>query len=394
MCDKRFQPKSWLACLAVFAVLTTGSGVEAQEIKLLGVGRLSGKMLDNSSLTDALEDGTPHNQFGGISGLERIGDSDEYLGLPDRGPKDGAVDYQTRFQRLRIKVDPKQDPVVAVELLGTTLLKDESGRPLVGRSSAFGGPGQLQRFDPEGIRATADAVFISDEYGPFMFQFSNDGKLQKRFQLSPYLSVENLAADKKETDLNEVGRPSNGGMEGLAFDSASGTLVGLMQKPLLQDSVRDEKKKLVGTLCRVVVQGVKSDEQRELVYVLENPDYKLSEILSAGENRYLVIERDGESGNDIEYQRIMEIDLSGATDVKGQVALDKDAVGKKIVPVKKRTLIDLLDSKYGLKGPTMPEKIEGLAWGPKLADGRRTLIVSVDNDFVTENDSLFYVFAW
>jgi hypothetical protein len=183
-------------------------------------------------------------------------------------------------------------------------------------------------------------------------------------------------------------------MEGLAFDSESGTLVGLMQKPLLQDSVRDEKNKPVGTLCRVVIQGVKSDEQRELVYVLENPDYKLSEILAAGENRYLVIERDGESGSDIEYQRIMEIDLTGASDVKGQVALDKDAVGKTIVPVKKRTLIDLLDSKFGLKGPSMPEKIEGLAWGPKLADGRRTLIVAVDNDFVTENDSLFYVFAW
>ena len=394
MSDKWIEPKSWLACLLVLAVTTAAVGVQAQEIKLLGVGRLSGKMVDKSSLNEALEDGTPHNQFGGISGLERLGDSDEYLALPDRGPKDGAVDYQTRFQRVKIEIDPKQDPVVAVELLGTTLLKDESGRPLVGRSAAFGGAGQLQRFDPEGIRASADSVFISDEYGPFMFQFSTDGKLQKRFQLSPYLTVAKLAPDKKETDLNEVGRQSNGGMEGLAYDSTSGTLVGLMQKPLLQDSVRDEEKKPVGTLCRVVVQGAKSDEQRELVYVLENPDYKLSEILSAGENRYLVIERDGESGNDIEYQRIMEIDLTGATDVKGQVALDKDAVGKTIVPVKKRTLIDLLDAKYGLKGPSMPEKIEGLTWGPKLADGRRTLIVSVDNDFVTENDSLFYVFAW
>ena len=388
------EPSRWLAGLLLMAVAVNGGNAQAQEIQLLGVGRLPGKMQDRSALEEALEDGTPHNQFGGISGLERVGESDEYLALPDRGPKDGAVDFQTRFHRLKFKVDPKQDPVVAVELLWTTLLKDESGRPLVGRSSAFGGAGQLQRFDPEGIRTADEKVFISDEYGPFMFQFSSDGKLQKRFQLSPYLSVAKLAADKKETDLNEVGRPSNGGMEGLAFDSSSGTLVGLMQRPLLQDSVRDKKQKPVGTLCRMVVQGIKSDEQRELVYVLENPDYKLSEILSAGENRYLVIERDGESGNDIEYQRIMEIDLSGATDVKGQVALDKDAVGKTIVPVKKRTLIDLLDSKFGLKGPSMPEKIEGLAWGPKLADGRRTLIVAVDNDFVTENDSLFYVFAW
>lgn len=394
MRKKRFEPKIWFVCMLVFAVATAAIGVQAQEIKLLGIGRLSGKMLDHSSLNDALRDGTPHNQFGGISGLERLGESDEYLALPDRGPKDGAVDYQTRFHHLRIKVDPNQEPVVAVELLGTTLLKDEIGRPLVGRSAAFGGPGQLQRFDPEGIRAAGDLVFISDEYGPFLFQFSADGKLQRRFELSPYMKVANLAPDKKETDLNEVGRQSNGGMEGLAIDASSEKLIGLMQKPLIQDSLRNEDKKPVGKLCRVVIQGTKSDEQGELVYVLENPDYKLSEILAAGGNRYLVIERDGESGNDIGYQRIMEIDLTGATDVKGQVSLNPDEVGKSIVPVKKRTLIDLLDSKYGLKGPGMPEKIEGLAWGPKLADGRRTLIVSIDNDFVSENDSLFYVFAW
>jgi hypothetical protein len=389
-----FEGKRWIAGLLLSVAALCNLHVQAQEIQLLGVGRLPGKMQDRSALDEALEDGTPHNQFGGISGLEQVGDSDEYLALPDRGPKDGAVDFQTRFHRLKIKVDPQQNPAVAVELLGTTLLKDESGRPLVGRSAAFGGPGQLQRFDPEGIRASGGNVFITDEYGPFMFQFASDGKLQKRFQLSPYLSVAKLAPDKKETDLNDVGRQSNGGMEGLAYDSASGTLVGLMQRPLLQDSVRDEKKKPVGKLCRIVLQSTASDEQRELVYVLENPDYKLSEILAAGDNRFLVIERDGESGNDIGYQRIMEIDLTGATDVKGQVALDKDAIGKSIVPVKKKTLIDLLDAKYGLKGATMPEKIEGLAWGPKLADGRRTLIVAVDNDFVTENDSLFYVFAW
>jgi hypothetical protein len=42
----------------------------------------------------------------------------------------------------------------------------------------------------------------------------------------------------------------------------------------------------------------------------------------------------------------------------------------------------------------MPEKIEGLALGPALADGRRTLVVTTDNDLKTENPSWFWVFAF
>jgi hypothetical protein len=41
----------------------------------------------------------------------------------------------------------------------------------------------------------------------------------------------------------------------------------------------------------------------------------------------------------------------------------------------------------------MPEKIEGLSFGPALADGRRTLLVSTDNDLIPENPTLVWVFA-
>ena len=41
----------------------------------------------------------------------------------------------------------------------------------------------------------------------------------------------------------------------------------------------------------------------------------------------------------------------------------------------------------------MPEKIEGLAFGPDLEDGRRLLLVTSDNDFVSQNPSYIYAFA-
>jgi len=63
-----------------------------------------------------------------------------------------------------------------------------------------------------------------------------------------------------------------------------------------------------------------------------------------------------------------------------------------VTPVTKAAFLDLLDASFGLKGSAFPEKIEGLAFGPDLADGRHTLIVTNDNDFLgTPNN--FYVFA-
>ena len=41
----------------------------------------------------------------------------------------------------------------------------------------------------------------------------------------------------------------------------------------------------------------------------------------------------------------------------------------------------------------MPEKIEGFAFGPKLSDGRKTLLVASYNNFIVEQPKLIYCFA-
>ena len=46
-----------------------------------------------------------------------------------------------------------------------------------------------------------------------------------------------------------------------------------------------------------------------------------------------------------------------------------------------------------LAGSDFPEKVEGLAFGPDLTDGRRLLIVAIDNDFVAEKPILLHAFA-
>jgi hypothetical protein len=52
----------------------------------------------------------------------------------------------------------------------------------------------------------------------------------------------------------------------------------------------------------------------------------------------------------------------------------------------------LLDPAFNLAA-TIPEKIEGLAWGPRLPDGRHMLYVISDNDLNPNLDTQIYSFA-
>jgi hypothetical protein len=60
--------------------------------------------------------------------------------------------------------------------------------------------------------------------------------------------------------------------------------------------------------------------------------------------------------------------------------------------VTKSVFIDLLDPAFGLKAG-IAEKLEGLAWGHDLVDGRHQLYVVSDNDLNPAQDTHLYAFA-
>jgi hypothetical protein len=90
---------------------------------------------------------------------------------------------------------------------------------------------------------------------------------------------------------------------------------------------------------------------------------------------------------------VFAVDLSEATDVSGVAALPTVGLPAEIRPLRKRLLVDFMERRHRLAGPEMPEKIEGLAFGPDLADGRRLLVVTSDNDFKDEIPSHIWLFA-
>jgi hypothetical protein len=279
------------------------------------------------------------------------------------------------------------------------------GQTFVGAAGSFVANNDLAtlRLDPEGIRVSATGTFfISDEYGPYLFEFDRQGHLLRRITLPAKFKIAN-PSDDPNTELlgNTAGRQANRGMEGLAISPDGRFLFGLMQNALLQDHGLNPPPSTdrLGLNSRLVKVNLQTGETNEYVYVMEaiNRGQGANELLAINDHEFLVIERDNRSRLQIPPQdptrkKIWKINLNGATDVSGIASLPAGALPAGVTPVTKTLFIDLLDPVLGLFN-TIPEKLEGLAWGPDLPDGRHVLYVTSDNDLNLTLDTQIYSFA-
>jgi hypothetical protein len=410
-------------------------------VDLIAAGSLSGSYEDLATETaDALENGVPGNRLGGLgSGLAYAGGT-TFLALPDRGPNanpynplvDDTTSYIPRFHTLNLSLAPITDPASGLPwtltpmLLDTTLLSSPtplvystgdglgfqidgvtplgSGEPALnaighthyfsGRSDNFDAT-QVStnpdngRLDPEAIRVSNNGafVYISDEYGPYLYQFERaTGKRVRSFALPANLAVSFQSAQgAQEIDVanNPVGRVANKGMEGLAITPDGSMLVGIMQANLEQDAK--------GTL-RLVTIDLNSGKTREYAYQLTDGS-GASEILAVNNHQFLVDERDGagrgdkplltDTASSAKVKKLYLIDIDGATDVSEFYALPNPGV----TPVSKTLFLDIV-SKLNAAGTDkrqIPSKIEGIAFGHDILIGgvvKHTLFVTTDNDYL------------
>ena len=370
--------------------------LHAEKPELIGVASFSGTMSDLSTFEDKLGNGDPHNRLGGFSALDYTGKGDTYAALSDRGPDDGATRYQCRYHFIDIKIDPKNSPAVTTQLVSTEQILDQRGRAYPGLSSQVEPSTTLAtRFDPEGFRFGQNGRFwIAEEYGPQIIEFASNGRALRSLKLPEHLRVQFPADIKQiENKLNEIGRASNKGIEGLALAPNGKMLYGIMQHVLLQDCERDDTGEPRGLHCRLLRCDTLSGEVGEFVYRLDSTDHVLSEILAVSNDEFLVIERDKVPGTDAEFKKVVRIDITGATEIGNVRQLHPWNLPDSIKPVKKTAYLDLLDPSYHLAGEAMPEKLEGLTFGPTLKDGRRTLVIASDNDFNADSPSQLFVFA-
>ncbi len=362
-------------------------------VELVGLVAIPGAQTDKSGLEGKLETGSPANALGGFSAIDYSSESDEYYVLSDRGPADGAASFACRFHCITFR--PKSGASVESKiawdwnLKSTQLLRTSAEQPFTGSLAAlqaWDGQGDSPSLDPEGLRLVNDLVLVSDEYGPSIRFFDRSGRVKSEVAISSKFGL-----SERKTPAMKEGTFSNRGLEGICQTPKGGTLVAVFQGPLVQDG-RIVKKKCLGVQSRWLVIQRDLKTMSELNYVLDDESTGVSEVLAIDETRFLVLERDSESGVDAKVKRIYLADISEASDISHLDSITQ-GLPTGLKPIRKELLLDLMDPSYGLNGEKTPEKPEGLAWGPSMPDGRRLLVVCFDNDFEEARQSILAAFA-
>ena len=168
-------------------------------------------------------------------------------------------------------------------------------------------PASPYGYDSEGLVALPDGTFwVSDEYGPFITHFDQNGVQIGR--LSPFDGTLPYELSK---------RLANRGMEGLTITPDGTMLVGMMQSALVQGDLSPGFNVKKITPVRIVTYRLSDGAVHEYIYLLDDPGAlgtAVSEITALSNTTFLVDERDGNFPPNA-YKRLYKIDITGATDV-------------------------------------------------------------------------------
>lgn len=248
--------------------------------------------------------------------------------------------------------------------------------------------------DPESVRvdvATGNLLWVSEGertltstpqrlINPFIREIRPDGTHVREYTL-PAMFTMSAAG---------TGPRGNLVFEGLTFTPDNTKAVVITEGPLQQDGPVPTT--TTGAVSRLTVfDRASGSASAQYAYPIERVQATpvpadafavsgATEILAVTNTKFLVLERSfsvGVVGNQV---RLYEIDIANATNVLATASL----VGATYTPVSKRLVLDFETLKTQLG---VIANLEGLAFGPKLANGRDSLVVVADDNFPTADSA-------
>jgi Esterase-like activity of phytase len=356
-------------------------GAEPDSVRVAGLELLGEFAVPRQTGTQALVEA----RFGGVSGLAVDPSSGELLGICD-----DSTDSRVFVFRLQ---PPGPGAPFRVNLHAYFPLPPATGIPPV--------------LDPEGIAISLDGrLFVASEGIGHVEPRTPPGILvyTRAYQFVGALEV------PEKFHPTPVGPEVRGVRDNAAFESLTLTpderrLYTATETALVQDS--PPAAITHPTLARILEyqrEGATFVPAREFAYALEplaDPGFTprfavtgLVELLALGESEFLSMERGfaeegGDSDRRLNTIRIFRASLAGATDVS-----DIEALGGRpeIVTVRKTLVLDL-GTLTGLSQELSGlDNFEGMAFGPALPDGSRTLLVVSDDNFSERQRTWFLLF--
>lgn len=313
---------------------------------------------------------------GGLSGITYDAGRDQYYVISD----DRSEKNPARFYTMSITLSDGN--LARVDLLGATPLLNTDGKPFRPRSATDVPP------DPEGIAydARRQQLYWSSEgerivkpdtppvlLDPWVRTAALDGAFRDQFTLPPELHMS--AAD--------AGPRKNQALEGLTLAPDGTALWAGMEAPGFDDGQPPTADR--GALTRITrLDPVTRQPTGQYAYPLDavssgdGGGNGLSDLVALNAEDFLVIERGHGTRTSV---RIYRASIAGADDILGRPS----SAGA--VPMRKTLVADVSQAVRSV------DNVEGITLGPKLSDGRQSVVMVTDDNFSRDQVTQLLAFA-
>lgn len=329
---------------------------------------------------------------GGLSGISYDSGRDCYYVISD----DRSANGPARFYTVHLSVSDGGVDAAAISAVHPLL--DEHGQPFEPRSLDSSPP--VVPPDPEGIAFDSGRQWLywssegerrTDGPGgpvladPWVRIAGLDGSYLGRFVMPPELVM----------STQRTGPRRNTTLEGLTVTPDGRLLFTAMEGPGYDDGALPDQTH--GALTRVTAYRLGSGTgpaapAAQYAYPLDPAPGQgepaetngLTDLVALSDTAFLVIERAFSAHPTV---RLFRAEIGDATDVLGMPALSGAAVT--VTPMTKTLLADLSTT----PGLEPLDNIEGITLGPRLSDGRQTVVLVSDDNFSPRQVTQFVVFA-
>ncbi|KAI1772790.1 esterase-like activity of phytase-domain-containing protein [Hypoxylon cercidicola] len=405
-------------------------------------------------------------------------DNGSYTGvlwsLPDRGwNTEGTLNFHARVHKFTVNFTPEPDataenpsaPNLFLQYEDTILFSGPDGSPISGLDAdatghisfsgfpdlpvsnytgdGFGGAGpggKRVTIDAEGLYVNDDSSFwVSDEYGPYVYLFSPDGKMLSAIRPPDALvpvrnGVTSFSSDSppvyihdgQDDDVDpadpESGRDNNHGFEGLSVSDDGKSLWVLLQVAAVQEGgLEAPTARHVRFLKYDISNRLAPEYAGEWVlplpfYTPENSNIAMAtamtDILALENGQFFLLSQAPNAGHGgatsfSPYRQVDVFDISSATDIRGPVYdcsncnvanAESGELKEDITPASLCSFLDVNDNaqlnRFGMhNGGDQDQFLLNMKWeslgivpvDPNTPNGEYYLFSLSDNDFITQD---------
>ena len=314
----------WAAC----AIATAGCAAADPAVELLGVavlpadgfvdGPTSGQLIGPANgRTPPFERRQPVQGFSALL----VGDDGAFLALVDNGfgTQENSPDFLLRVYEIRPDFVTRDGGSGAIVARSAFQLRDPDRQipfPIVADRERYPGSGipvdaSIREgrlltgadFDVESFRRVPDGTYwFGDEFGPFLLHADSTGRL-----LDPPIPLAGVRSPQHPDvgDGQQPTLPRSGGFEGMALSEDGGSLLPMLERPLVGDSG-------VLNVYRFDLAAVQYRDRGAAAYrySLDPAGIAVAELVHWSGDEYLTIERDDGEGAAARFKQVFRVSLS------------------------------------------------------------------------------------